>query len=556
MKREKTTFATILFIFGILLAGIANAASRQIIKTYAEAPDSLTAAPFISTLLFCANLLIYLFLAVFWIHSVQYRLLPSRARNYLITAALCAVMMLVLRSVKYRLLDGWALDAQRYVWYLYYVPMILMPTLFLMTCIRIENRNRPVRFDERFLLIPASVLTVLFLTNDLHYFAFRSNGVNIMTGANATYYNNWLLYVYYAYWGVTISTGLVLLVRANRRLHSFKKTVLPFLFPLIMLSLFLVDITLNWVRLPSMFTVPEIVSFGMIGIFESCIRNRLIPYNENYNSFFALMRFPAVITDNGLSVVHSSAEPVDAAHGQLCSAVSAPVYLDADTKLTGKRITAGYTFYTEDESELHRMREKLTDANELIASENDMIEAENELRSRKAQVDSRNYIYERISVKMLPYHRKALEMLDEMQPGAPDFAEKIARLNLLNAYIKRGTNLLLTNEGKENIPLTELGIAVEEYSRYLSYCNVQASVTSDKDEMIPRDEAFDLFTEFYETADALTDQITMLHIAVNGDCMRLIADCETRPELPSYAKVKESDGLYFIALSAQKGGAL
>ena len=556
MKREKTNLATILFIIGILLAGFANAASKQVIKAYAISPEKLTAAPFICTLLFCLNLVIYLFLLVFWIHSGQRRLLPSRVRNYLITAALCAVLMLVLRSVKYRMIDAADLTLLRYTWYLYYLPMILLPTLFLMTCLNIENKNKTRRFDESFLLIPASVLILLFLSNDLHFFAFRPNGDTVMTGANASYFNNWLFYVYYGYWGVTITAGLVLLVRTNRRMHSFKKTILPFLFLLMMVALFLIDTTLNWVRLPSMFTVPEIVSFGMIGIFESCVGNRLIPYTDNYNSFFEQMRFPAVIADNELSVVHKSAEAVAADKEQLKSAVSAAVYLDTDTKLTGKRITAGYAFYTEDESELHRMRERLMDANELIASGNDMIEAENELKSSKGQVDSRNYIYERISVKMLPFHRKALALLDKMQPGAPDFAEKTARLNLLNAYIKRGTNLLLTNEGEENIPLKELGLAIEEFSRYLSYCGVQTSVTSDKNELTSRTAAFELFTAFYKTADALAGHITMLHIVVDSACLRLTADCESKPDLPLNALIKESDGLYFITLSAQKGGAV
>ena len=218
---------------------------------------------------------------------------------------------------------------------------------------------------------------------------------------------------------MTIIVGLILLVRANRRFGELKKILLPFVFLLTMLALVLIDKTLIWVWLPSMFTAPEIVSFGMVGIFESCVRNRLIPYNENYGGFFAQMRFPALITDRELHAAHCSAEPVNASAQQLRSAPDKPVYIDADTKLTGRSIAGGCAFYTEDESELHRMNERLTEANELIAE------------------------------RMLPYHRRALAMLDEMQPDAPDFRERVARLNLLNAYIKRGTNLLLTGEGEE-----------------------------------------------------------------------------------------------------------
>lgn len=554
MKQDKTRLATVLFVVGILLAGLANALSKLIIQRYATDPERLIAFPLLSTLLFCMNLSIYLLLLVFWIRSVQQRLLVSRSRNYLITAACCAILMLLLRSIKYRLIDAADLDLTRYVWYCYYVPMILMPTLFLMTCIRIERRNKPARFDERLLLIPASVLILLFLTNDWHYLAFRPNGDTVMTGANASYFNNIIFFVYYAYFGVTVVAGLILLVFANRSHHSFKKTALPFAFLLLMLALVLIDKTLNWVRLPSMFTAPEIVSFGMIGIFESCVRNRLIPYNENYAGFFTLMRFPAVITGRDLSAAHRSAMPVAADRAELKASLKHPIYLDDDTKLTGKTVTAGYAFYTEDESDLHRMNERLIEANELIASENDLIQAENELKARQAAVDSRNIVYARIARFMLPYHRRAMKMLDELRPGADDFCEKVARLNLLNAYIKRGTNLLLVGES-DRIDLSELRQAVEESALYLGYCGITASVSSEDERMIHRDLALELYTAFQSVLETLTGTAEQMHISIGGDNIRLTVDCRQQPLQPVPAEVRESDGLYYFIINGRGGDA-
>ena len=554
MKQDKIRLATVIFVIGIFIAGLSNAMSKYIIQQYALDPGRLTALPFLSTLLFCMNLSVYLFLLVFWIRSVQRRLLPSPSRKYLLTAASCAIAMLILRSIKYRLIDVGDLDLTRYVWYAYYVPMILLPTLFLMTCITIERKSKPKRFDERLLLIPASVLILLFLTNDLHYLAFRPNGDTVMTGANASYFNNTVFYLYYAYYGVTIAIGLILLVRANRRLHSFKKTALPFAFLLIMLALALIDKTLNWIRLPSMFTAPEIVSFCMIGMFESCVRNRLIPYNENYAGFFSSMRFPIIITEKDLSVAHHTAEPVSADAAQLKRALIKPVYTDEDTLLTGKSVTAGYAFYTEDESELHRMNEKLIEANELIASENDLIQAENDLRARQAAVDSRNIIYARIAQVMLPYHRRALRMISEIHPGSEDFAKKTARLNLLNAYIKRGTNLLLAGEGDE-IPLHELQQAAEESALYLGYCGVQASVAADGDDMIARDTALRLYTSLQKVIESILDSVARIHIAVSGSQIRVNADCAQPPTPQLPAKIIESDGLYYFIITDKGGGA-
>ena len=554
MTKKRINIATALFVFGILLAGLANAAAKLINLKYTESQGAFIAAPFLSTVLFCLNLFIYLFVLVFWAHSVRQRLLPSKSRVYLIAAACCAVAMLILRSVKYRMVDAADLDLARYLWYTYYVPMILLPTLFLMTCINIERSNRSKGLDEQLLLIPACILILLFLTNDLHHLAFRPNGDTVMTGANASYFNNIVFYLYYVYYGVTITAGLILLVRANRRLNSFRKTALPFAFLLIMLALVLIDKTLNWVRLPSMFTAPEIVSFGMIGMFESCVRNRLIPYNENYAGFFSSMRFPAVITQKDLTAVHRSAESIDADASQLWASLENPIYLDEDTRLTGMPVSAGYAFYTEDESELHRLNDKLREANDLLAGENDLIQAENELRAKQAQIDSRNLIYARIAEKMLPYHRRALEMIDDMDKDDPDFQTKLARLNLLNAYIKRGTNLLLVDEGMDEISTGEVGIALDELSQHLAYCGIQARVKV-IDETILRSDALMLFTSVYEVAAALIGQATMVNIVINGGSLRMTADCEQPPELTIPAEITESDGLYYFIITCQEGGA-
>lgn len=217
--------------------------------------------------MFCLNLASYGFLLLFWVRSVQQRLLPGRKRSYMIAATLCAVAMLLLRSIKYRMIDGMSFEMLRYAWYLYYVPMTLMPALFLMTCIRIE-RGENSRFDEWLLLIPTGVVILLFLTNDLHYFAFRPVGEqNQMTGANGSYTNAPLFYIYYAFFAVCIIAGLVLLTKANSRFHSFIKIALPFIFLLIMAALVMLDKVLNIANKPSMFTTPEIIAFCMVGVF-------------------------------------------------------------------------------------------------------------------------------------------------------------------------------------------------------------------------------------------------------------------------------------------------
>ena len=552
--KKRTAISIIQYVAAILIAGTCDVIAKQIIKAFMSDTASSNLLPLISTVMFCINMCIYLFLLIVWMRSVQRRLLPSRERTYMIIAALCAIALMLLRSIRYRMIGELDFTSEEVLWYLYYIPRTLLPALFLMMCIRIEGKPRG-RIDERLVLIPAFVIMLGILTNRLHHFAFLPVSDNPLTGNTASYTDGWLIYVYDIFAVLCVIIGLVLLTRANRRLHDIKKVLLPFFFLLIVFALIGLNTLMGYLDNASMFKSQEIISFSAVAIFESCIRNRLIPYNENYAGFFAQMRFPAMITDMSFSPGYSSAVSVRASREQLKKALDKPLYIDDDTKLSAREITAGYSFYTEDESELHRLNEKLRDANELIEGENDLIQAENELKAKQAQVDSRNLIYARIAEKMLPYHRRALCMIDEMEKDDAGFERKLAQLNLLNAYIKRGTNLLLTDERKQDISKEVLKGAFDELSLYLHYLGIQANIKVIGN-VFDRTDALELFTAVYEIASRFSDETSMLQIVIDGRFLRITSDGSAVYELPDGITVEESGGLYFFGFTAEEGGAL
>ena len=552
--KKRTAIPIVLYITAILIAGTCDVIAKQIIKAFMRDTSSSALLPLISTVMFCVNMCIYLFLLVFWMRSLQRRLLPSRERTYMIIAALCAIALMILRSIRYRMISETDFASEEALFYLYYIPRTLLPALFLMMCIRIERKPKG-RADERLILIPTFVIMIGILTNRLHHFAFRPTGDGPTTGQAFTYTDGWFIYVYDAFAIFCVIIGLVLLTRANRRLHDIKKVLLPFFFLLNIFVMIALNALMSRLDNASMFKSQEIIAFSAVAIFESCIRNRLIPYNENYAGFFARMRFPAMITDRSFSPEYRSAMNVSASREQLGGALDKPLYLDEYTKLSAREITAGYAFYTEDESELHRLNEKLRDANELIEGENDLIQAENELKAKQSQVDSRNLIYARIAEKMLPYHRRALSMIDDIEKSDDSFERKLAQLNLLNAYIKRGTNLLLADEGKEYISKEELKGAFDELSLYLCYLGIQANSKVIGDDF-RRADALALFTCVYEITSLLSDETSMLLILIDGRSLRITSDGAAVSDLPDGVTVEESGELYFFSFTAEEGGAL
>ena len=554
----------LLFLAGIAFAGIVHVLDRCVltflIKQGAERPE-LSGAPYFSTLFFCINLSVYVFLLLFWAGALRRRMLPTRARSYLFASALLMIFYMALRSAKYRLAGDDVL-VNHIFWYLYYIPIIFIPTLFLMTCINLRRKSRAKRFDERLLLIPASIMTAAVLTNDLTGAVFLFPWDDLLIGSQGTYVRNFGYYIIVVSMTVEFICGLILLTKINRSFHSAKKVIFPFLFIILMGVLLVMERAFGYYNTPRPFNPPEIVVFCMLGILESCVRSRLIPQNENYTGFYRSMNIPAMISDSRFEPVYTTAAPFSAKKDELAASLGAPIYTDPDTKLFGARLSAGYAFYTEDESELRRLNEQLAEANELLASENELIRAENELKERLNHVESRSRIYSRVSEALLRKRAQLAALLDTFEDGSPDSLAILSRAALMTAYVKRAGSLLLSGEGdapsEKPISPKALSSAFEESAMYLPYCGISPMAAVFEGESISPREAFLLYTAFEDVCEAVIGEATMLTVSVSDGVMRISADCREAPIIRTEGVRAESlisEGVCFITVRGREASA-
>ncbi|MBR3419166.1 MAG: hypothetical protein IKG82_10800 [Oscillospiraceae bacterium] len=80
-------------------------------------------------------------------------------------------------------------------------------------------------------------------------------------------------------------------------------------------------------------------------------------------------------------------------------------------------LEAGYAFFAEDESTLHRLNEELADANEILSMENELLVRERELTEEKAAIEERSALYTRAARAVYPAQKRISELLGQMQTG-------------------------------------------------------------------------------------------------------------------------------------------
>ena len=90
-----------------------------------------------------------------------------------------AVLWLFLRTVKYRFFNDDTVT--RYLWYLYYLPMLLIPLLSVFVAASLgKPENYRLPGWTRWLYMPMGALVLLVLTNDVHQCVFSFPSAAVM----------------------------------------------------------------------------------------------------------------------------------------------------------------------------------------------------------------------------------------------------------------------------------------------------------------------------------------------------------------------------------------
>ena len=542
-RHQRNTF---LFISFLLLAGIANLLSKA-------------ALPEWDTLMTCINYLILTGLLVFWIEAVRFRLLPSAARTATLSAAFFMLLYMFLRIFKYRF--AVSITAQRYAVYAYWIPQMLIPGLFLITCIHISRSRRERKtWHEILLLIPALALSVMVMTNDLHAWVYIP-GIELSRFIvdTGTYRYGFGFYLMYVWMIAAAVPGFIFLFRESgsisRGVVKLLAGTISLWFGLILLNLLVLDRFFNNFHL---FNNPEIHIFGMLGVYEICIQYRLIPYNENYTGLFERMQIPVLITDRDFHIIYRSEKETGTAEKDLRESLTRSVDLPENRKLNGKKIRAGYAFWSEDVSAIRQMQDELERAIEITEKENDLIQAETEQKKKDAFLQSRHRIYHEIAAELYPCQKKIREILQHTVPGTESFRKNIEVISVHNAYVKRKTNLLLLASEKNTLSTKELFLALQESAAYLTLAGLQATTSQFQEEqMLPAEILLELYDAFETITEQLLGHTRSLMISWHHDSLRLAAETDFLPgtqEIPLPIRFLKDEGITYIDIQAVKGG--
>lgn len=513
-----------------------------------------------------ARTVLHLGLFTAWGVSLSRRVVQTQARRYLCGIAFLMILWLNFKTLKYFIImDD---HVKRYLWYLYYLPLVYIPLFTLFTTLFI-GKTEDYRLPRwlHVLYIPASVLFLLVLSNDLHQFVFRFPEEAVFFSDHN--YQRSLGYVLIFAWvTVCLLTAFAMMFsryRANRKNREF--------IPLIVsLGLLVTYILTSIARLPiTIYLAGDLsaaCSLLFAAVLESCIYCGLLPTNTRYDEMFiASVGNSAQIVDENYQVRYASrqAEPISAE--QIKEAQAAPITLSEGKILHTMPIGGGYTVWTEDVSELTKLQKELTETKEELIERSAMLKYEYELEKERRTIEEQNRLYDLLTVSTQKQINQISKLMNayELSDGNTETGNAIlSRIAVLGSYVKRKKHLTLSIYSGIDIPEGELKNALAESIRYLQFMDVRGTLFVDTGRnFLPGDTAAIAYDFFEAAVEAALDSLfaVMVTVSVVSKVLRvrLTVGCKEdlsvlQKEWPE-ASIEVSDEDEWTLVLPLKGGA-
>ena len=488
---------------------------------------------------------IYLLLFTLWGFSLDRRIIQRQTLHCLHLTAALMLLWLILRTLKYSVVTAPA--AGRYIWYLYYLPMLFLPLLWVYIALSMGKSEdyRLSRGIGMLSIIPAA-LFLLVITNDLHQqvFAFKSGVPGLPV--SGTYSYRPLYFICLGWMVVCMAFSLVCLFRKSRIPSGEGKRITPFVLGCAMLLYGI--LYLSGIPAVRWWFGDMNVMFCLLyaAIYESCIRCRMIPSNTGYVELFEATTLAACIADrSGRIVLRSRA----ADENMTCPQEGQRIVRPDGMRISSAPISGGYAVWQDNVRQLAELRTRLNVNKEEMERNKKKLKDAYLVQKSLHELTEKNRIYNELEAKHSRQTAQMRQMLARCERSGP--AERrslLKKVLLLGTYIKRSANLYFLSSEYQWLPQQELRLTVDEAVRALTACGTECGVIYRTTEPMRASEVVRLFDLLEIVAETTVDDLRSLFISVSDSAMDLSVECAADLSVVASPEVtvRREDGLWLV----------
>ena len=514
----------------------------------------------------CRNC-IYLGIYCAWVIYLEKHVVHKKMRRCLTAIGCLMVFWFFVRTVKFHILHDPI--GEHVCWYLYYIPMILIPVLGLAAAMFFGEKDEEKTVRRiKILLTVAVVLIVSVFTNDLHQMVFHFAKQPPFSDNDYSY---GILFMVIQGWMLICLTGMEIILIRKSRIPGKKQFWLPII-PGILL--------LGW-NIGNIFRLPFIQTFAgdmtavccllMAAIYQGCILCGLIQTNNRYFELFQTSGgLDAEITDYSFQRYYHSGDFPQLSPELRSMIVNRSFVQEQGIRINHIPIRGGHLFWSEDISVLLDQYQDIREQQEELTARNRLLKKTYQKEAERRKAEEQNRLLNMIQSQTAGQLELLSQLMDELEKteSRDRYNWILGKIVVVGTYLKRRKNLVLTQYTSDGNLLTmeDLRQSIAESCDSLKLCKIRAAyyvesgdVQLNADDILKCYDTFEWLVEqlsdvmhsiFYRVSQIDEDLRISVHIVSEADLRDLVSE---RPEL----KVQQEDeNEWFVGcIVLRKGGS-
>lgn len=441
-----------------------------------------------------------------WMLTIYNRIIDIKVQQMMLSVGGLLILYFFMQMVKYCLFAE-ASDIGRYMWYGYYTPMTIIP-LLLVYIIRYLAVSEDMITNKKWnlLSIPAIIISIGFITNDLHQLAF--------------WIPNWdengdkgrklgpIYYMYIAYMAVLLVIGVYYAIRITKKHKDKRKGIYPFIPVFIgIFYLFILTINDDWISINGhvFMEMAEAFSLMIICFLEVCIKIGMIQSNTGYKRLFSLSGISARLTQ------------ADGKSAYISRGAEAGFEESEDHHIVQIPVTGGTFSYDVDLSVLNRLNEELDESVAGLEARNELLRYENEISKDRIKAEEAIRIYDHISEIVQPEIKEIQKLLAEDTNDEEQFRARLVHSAVLNAYVKRRSNMELEAQKNGMLPAKELTTAIAESLEYFKLSGADTFLSYTGEVVYPAKQICRAYRAFEKVLEHILGNVDYMTVRLEAD---------------------------------------
>ena len=528
--------------YGVILISVLLAYFCRLVR-----PKNTFARNFADQLRNC----IYLGLYCAWVIYLEKHVVYKKMRRCLTAIGCLMVFWFFVRTVKFHIFHEPL--GEHICWYLYYIPMILIPVLGLSAALFFVEKDEKKTVRQIIILLTvAAVLIISVFTNDLHQLVFRFSKQPPFSDRDYSY---GILFAVIQGWMLSCLTGMEIILIRKSRIPGKKQFWLPVIPGVLLLGWNVGNIFhLSFIKTLAG-DMTAVCCLLMAAIYQGCIVCGLIQTNNRYFELFQTSGgLDAEITDDSFQRYYHSGDFPKLSPEMRTMIIHRSSVQEQGLRINHIPIRGGHLFWSEDISILLDQYQDIREQQEELTARNRLLQKTYEKEAERRKAEEQNRLLNMIQNQTAGQLELLSQLMDELErtESRERYDLLLGKIVVIGTYLKRRKNLVLTQYTSDGNVLTmeDLRQSLAESCDSLKLCRIRAAyyvengdIQLNAEDILKCYDTFEWLAErlsdvmqsmFYRVSQIDDDLRISVHIASKADLCGLMSE---RPDL----KVQQED---------------